>query len=84
MEKVAVGIIERDVNGDKQYLLISATKDFGEYTGFYYPSGGHMEEGESEQETIVREIKEELGYDVGLINRIAETKGDIKKQMTYW
>jgi 8-oxo-dGTP pyrophosphatase MutT (NUDIX family) len=84
MKRVAVGIITKEIDGQKQYLLISATKDFGEFTGFYYPSGGHMEEGETEQQTIVREIKEELGLDVKIGERIAETSGDIKDQVTYW
>ena len=84
MKKVAVGIIVREINNQKQYLLISATKDFGKFTGFYYPSGGHMEDGESEQETIIREIKEELGYDIEATERVAETMGDVKDQMTYW
>ncbi|MFZ2152986.1 MAG: NUDIX hydrolase [Microgenomates group bacterium] len=84
MKKVVVGIIEREQGGIKQYLLISATKNFGEFTGFYYPSGGHMEDGENEQTTVTREIKEELNLDVLPTQRIAETAGDIKDQITYW
>ena len=84
MKKVAVGIITRVVSGRTEYLLISATKDFGEFTGFYYPSGGHVEDGESDRAAVIREIKEELGITVNPITRIAETDGDVADQTTYW
>lgn len=84
MKKVAVGIIEKELDSVKLYLLISAKKNFGEFTGYYYPAGGHMEPGETEQETVVREIKEELGLDIETISRIAKTFGDVEDQITYW
>ena len=84
MKKVAVGIITRVVSGRTEYLLISATKDFGEFTGFYYPSGGHVEDGESDRAAVIREIKEELGITVNPITRSAETDGDVADQTTYW
>jgi len=84
MKRVVLGIIERKVLGKKQYLLVSATKKSGKYTGFYYPPGGHMKEGEEESETIIREIREELGYEVKVLNKITESMGDTKNQLTYW
>ena len=85
MKKVIVGIILRENSkSKKEYLLVSSKKDFGQYTGYYYPPGGHMEAGESKQEALKREIREELGIDVEPLEEITETKADVKDQITYW
>lgn len=84
MKRVALGIVERKILKKKEYLLVSATKKSGKYTGFYYPPGGHMKNGENECETIVREIREELGCEVEIIKKITESLGDTKNQFTYW
>ena len=84
MNKVVVGIISRIINGHQEWLLASAVKDFGEYTGYYYPPGGHVEEGESIAEALTREIKEELDLDAKPIAQIAATPGDVVDQETYW
>jgi 8-oxo-dGTP pyrophosphatase MutT (NUDIX family) len=84
MRQVVVGIISRNRNNTKEYLLISSKKDFGKYTGFYYPPGGHLEENEDEKTALIREINEELGIKVNPLNKIAETPGDVKNQITHW
>ena len=83
-DRVIVGIISRDRGGELEYLLVSSKKDFGKFTGFYYPPGGHIKEGESVEIALVRELKEELGIDIEVGKEIAETGGDIKKQITHW
>lgn len=85
MKRVVIGIISRvNDNGEDEFLLIQAKKDFGQFTGFYYPPGGHIEAGETEDEAVVREIKEELNIDVAAVQKIAETQGDVEGQITYW
>lgn len=85
MKHVVVGIISRkNSEGADEYLLVSARKDFGEYTGAYYPPGGHVEDGEHEGEALQREIQEELGLVVTITGKIAETPGDIEGQTTHW
>jgi 8-oxo-dGTP pyrophosphatase MutT (NUDIX family) len=84
MKQVVVGIISRIKNGEKQYFLISSTRDFGEYSGFYYPPGGHIGVNEDEKTALVREIREELDASVTPIDRVITTKGDIKDQITHW
>jgi len=86
MKKVAVGIISRPLNGgaEKEYLLVSSARDFGDYTGYYYPAGGHVEAGESEEQALIREIEEELGLVATSITLLAVTPGDIAGQETYW
>lgn len=84
MHHVVIGILSRKRGDDVEYYLVSSTKDFGEFSGAYYPPGGHIETGEDEKSALIREIKEELGIDVSPIHRIAEMHGDVKDQMTYW
>lgn len=85
MKKVAVGIISK-IRDSKQeeYLLIRSKKDFGEFSGFYYPPGGHLEGDESASEALVRELKEELNLNVTPIREVAVTPGDVNNQLTHW
>lgn len=85
MKHVVVGIICRtNSEGKDEYLLVSSKKDFGEYTGAFYPPGGHVEEGEDEQQALSREIEEELGLSVVVGEKLAETSGDVAEQITHW
>ena len=85
MKNVVVGIIsEANANGEESWLLVSSAKDFGEYTGYYYPPGGHIEAGETEEEALMREIKEELSLIARPIARLAISQGDVADQRTYW
>jgi 8-oxo-dGTP pyrophosphatase MutT (NUDIX family) len=84
MTNVVVGIIEKEVDSTKKFLLVSSKKDFGKYTGFYYPPGGHLEEGEDDRSALIREIKEELGIQVDPTDKLASTDSDIEGQITHW
>ena len=85
MKKVVVGVISRQSgSGQKEYLLVSSAKDFGEYTGYYYPPGGHVEEGEDVETALLREIEEELSLKATIIKHIAITPGDVTDQETHW
>lgn len=85
MKHVAVGIISRkNSKGEDEYLLVSSKKDFGEYTGSFYPPGGHVEDGEVESEALARELIEELGLECKVKDKIAETPGDVAGEMTHW
>lgn len=84
VRRVVVGLISRENDGQREYLLMASKKDRGEYTGFYYPPGGHLEEGEDESLALIREIKEELGVDCVPVVEIAQTPGDVKNQITHW
>jgi len=84
MRHCVVGIIEKEVAGVTKYLLVSAKKDFGRFTGYYYPPGGHLEPGEDEIGGLIREIKEELGIDVVCADKIATTSADVKDEVTHW
>lgn len=85
MKHVVVGILSKvNKKAQKEYLLIKPVKNFGRFTGFYYPPGGHLEEKEDEKDALTREIKEELNLTVVPVKKIAETPGDIKGQTTHW
>lgn len=85
MKKVAVGVIARQSeSSEPEYLLVSSAKDFGEFTGYYYPPGGHVEEGESPEAALQREIQEELCLNAYMVRQITISPGDVRDQETYW
>ena len=65
-------------------ILVSSRRDFGQFTGFYYPPGGHVENNEDEITALKREIQEELSLNITKAQKIAKTEGDIKDQITSW
>ena len=62
MHKSVRAIIEKDGG----IILIHRVKpnDDGTYKDYYVVPGGKMEEGETEEETVVREVVEELGIKI--------------------
>ncbi len=43
MKNVVVGIVsKKNERAENEYLLVASNKDFGKYTGYYYPPGGHI------------------------------------------
>lgn len=52
---------------DKQNNLIFCCKrGYGEYKGFWEFPGGKVEKGETSEEAVIREIKEELDVDINI------------------
>lgn len=85
MKKVVVGVVSRQSDsGETEYLLVSSAKDFGKYTGYYYPPGGHVEEGEDIEQALLREIEEELSLKAHIVRHVAITPGDVPDQETHW
>ena len=64
MKLIGSGLIEQD----GKYLLIKAC--VGVAKGFWNNPGGHQDEGETIEESAIREVKEETGYDVEIIRLI--------------
>ncbi len=60
-EKACGVIIYKNENNTRKYVII---RGVGIYQGYYGFPKGHMEPGETEQETALREVKEETGLDV--------------------
>ena len=84
MKKVVVAIIEHNIDNIAKYLLVASKKDFGEFTHFYYPPGGHVEEGETIEEALRRECVEELETEILNPTFLCESAGDVANQITYW
>ena len=73
MKLIGSGLIEQD----GKYLLIKAC--VGAAKGFWNNPGGHQDEGESIEETAIRETKEETGFDVEIIRLIGTYARKAKK-----
>ena len=69
-EKSCGAIVFTYENGIRKYVLIRGTGIYKDYCGF---PKGHMEPGESEKDTAIRETKEETGLDVELIDGFRQT-----------
>ncbi len=83
-EKSCGAIVYRKHHGNLEILLIKHIN-----SGHWSFPKGHVEEGESEMETAVREIKEETGIDVIIDPTFRETvsyypKKDIQKIVVYF
>lgn len=63
-EKSCGALIFTYDNGIRKYVIIRGTGIYREFCGF---PKGHMEAGETEQDTALREVKEETGLDVKLL-----------------
>ena len=61
-EKSCGAVVYCEEENKMKYLLVC------EHGGYWVFPKGHMEEGEAEQETALREIKEETGLDVTLVD----------------
>ena len=83
-EKSCGGIVYRKFNGNTEILLIKHIK-----SGYWSFPKGHVENGETEEETAKREIKEETGIDVYIDSGFRETvtyspRKDAKKEVVYF
>ena len=64
-EKSCGAIVFTYENGVRKYVMV---REAGIYQAFYGFPKGHMENGETEQETALREVREETGLSVELID----------------
>ena len=83
-EKSCGGIVYRKFYGNTEILLIKHIK-----SGYWSFPKGHVENGETEEETAKREIKEETGIDVYIDSGFRETvtyspRKDAKKEVVYF
>ncbi len=60
--EVSGAVIVRSQNGKKQVL--ATQRGYGSYKGFWEIPGGKLEKGETPEQCIVREIREELDAEI--------------------
>ena len=75
-----MGIVEKD----GKYLLVTLNKHLERFGGLYTPAGGHIEKGESREETLRRELKEEVGINSFDFKFLESTNGDIPNKILHW
>ena len=84
-EKSCGAIVVTEVNGDRKYVVIrSVGGDYG------FPKG-HMEAGETEKVTALREVREEVGVSITLLDGFRQeewydlpNKPGVRKQVVYF
>ena len=72
----AGGIVARTVDGEREYLLVEARRSRGEWV---LPKG-HIEAGETPEETAVREVEEEAGVRAVVIARAGENEYSVDRK----
>ena len=55
-----------------------------DYQDYYTFAGGHLEEGETLEEGVIREIKEEFGIQVNVIKKLYELENDRVNMKEYF
>jgi 8-oxo-dGTP pyrophosphatase MutT (NUDIX family) len=54
-------------------LILKRSRKVGSYRGRWGVVSGHIEEGETEEETSLKELKEEIGLDLNLIEKLIKS-----------
>lgn len=56
--------------------ILATQRGYGEYKGWWEFPGGKMEPGETEEQAIVREIREELNVGIGVERKVCTVEYD--------
>lgn len=83
-EKSCGAVVFRNVDGQREFLLVQSKK----FSNWGFPKG-HVEENESEEETALREVVEETGLKIKLLQnfRISveyEVKKGVIKEVVFF
>lgn len=69
--QVVAGVI-KDRNEKNQPIIFATQRGYGEFKGWWEFPGGKIEEGETKEEALKREIKEELDTEI-IVGQLIDT-----------
>jgi mutator protein MutT len=79
VKRIATAII---LNNKEEILLQKKTLDYARFPGKWTLFGGEIEEGESAEEAVLRELKEEVGLDFREVSFLKKTLwGDYEEHL---
>ena len=81
MRKAVVGVI---INKKDEILVGKKALTSSRIPGMWHVPGGHVNEGESLESAVKREMKEETNLDVNIINKIGELLIDNGTILVSW
>ena len=61
--RVVAGVI-KDINENNKPIIFATQRGYGEFKGWWEFPGGKIEEGETKEEALKRELKEELDIEI--------------------
>ena len=77
--------IKNELNLEEGYIFIKRTKYKGDMEDIYYTiPGGHVEEGETPEQAVIREIEEELNINIEIEQLLIEMYNEDLKRKEFF
>lgn len=84
MKRTVLAFIQDNSTGEKRCLLGASILDFGLWTGYYYPPGGGVAEGRTDEETLRLKLFDELHLTLTHAEFLKEVPGDVPDLTLAW
>lgn len=69
---------------DNKFLLTRRSNHLDSAPGYWCPVSGRVEVGETQKEAVVREVKEEVGLEVVVVNKICAFDSHDRRYRLHW
>ena len=76
MANKVVRVVAAVIKNDEENKVFATARGYGKYKGWWEFPGGKIEEGETPQQALVREIREELSVDIEVGDLIGTVEYD--------
>ncbi len=84
IDYIGVGVGAIIINDERNILLAKRGKNVRNESGKWVFPGGGVEFGEKVEDTIIREIKEELGIDIQVVELLSINNNLIPEEKQHW